>query len=50
MDKIWSRIVDVLRDIPGFIEKNFSNPAFWIILVVVIAGICFITINNLGDK
>lgn len=50
MDKVWSWIVNVLNDIPGFIEENASNPFFWVVLLIIIAGICFMTINRLGDK
>ena len=50
MEKIWSKIVDFFKDIPGFIESNHANPIFWVVLVLVVAGICFLTINNLGDK
>lgn len=50
MEKLWSKVVSFFKDIPEIIETNYSNPLFWVILVFVVAGICFITINNLGDK
>lgn len=50
MERLWSKVVNFFEDIPGFIENNYANPFFWIVLVLIIAGVCFITINSLGDK
>jgi len=50
VERLWSSIVDFFENIPEFIETNFSNPVFWVILVFVVAGLSFISINNLGNK
>ena len=37
-------------EIPMFIEENFSNPVFWILIVSVIVIITTYAINDLGSK
>jgi len=50
VEKIWGKIIGIFSDIPSFIERNCTNPVFWVILLVIIAGITFVGINKLGDK
>lgn len=47
---ITEDIQKFFNDITKFIEENYANPLFWIILVIVIVLITFLAINNLSEK
>ena len=47
---VIDQIQDFFEGIPSFVERNYSNPLFWIILLVSIVIITRIAINSLGNK
>lgn len=47
---LWNKIVAFVQNFPEFVEKNYSNPIFWIGIFLVLLIIGRITINAFSDK
>lgn len=47
---VVEEIKEFFINIPMFIEENYSNPLFWIIIAGFIIIITFFAINHLGEK
>ena len=47
---IFDEIKKVFNDIGKFVEKNYSEPFFWIILFVVLLAVSLYVISELADK
>lgn len=47
---IWDTLNDVSHEVEKFIERNYDNYFFWIILFVLLLLVAVMVIHKLGDK
>ena len=47
---LWDSIKKVFDDAGKFIEKNYNEPFFWIIIFVVLLVAALYVISELADK
>lgn len=47
---LWNKIVAFVQNFPEFVEKNYSNPIFWIVIFLILLFVGRATISAFSDK
>ena len=47
---LWDQIKDFFNSIGDFVNKNYDNPFFWIVIFLVLLFLAIFTIKQLNDK